>query len=168
MDKQPPPPPLQPVGARPMHFSCPHCRIELQFQPQHAGDIVTCPSCGGRFQTPMPQAYSPRSTASYERYGGRETGLNQGIKICTLVSGVANILAGLVWISTLCGAPIGIGQIVLAIFEILYFAQADKKPLDQAINQAKLLAVFEIISGVFNIVSLPCGILVLVFANQHE
>ncbi len=77
-------------------------------------------------------------------------------------------MIGLVWISTLCGVVIGVPQIVLAIFEILFFAQADKKPLDAALSQAKLLGILEIVSGLFNLISFVCGILTLVFANGQD
>ena len=165
MDKYPPAPkPLHAVGARPIQVFCPYCRMELQLDPQFAGDVVSCPNCNGKFQSPIARA----SAASYAGGFPGASELNPGIKICVLVSSVGNILAGLIWISTLCAAPIGIAQIVLAIFEIIYFAQADSKPRHTALSQAKLFGILEIVSGIFNLISLVCGILVLVFAHNED
>ena len=165
MDKSPPP--LQPVGAQPFSAYCPHCHVELKVQPRFAGRQVSCPKCEGRFQIPMPQAQT-----SFAAHGGysasQKSQLNPGIKICVLISGVGNVLLGLFWISTLVGAIIGIPQIVLAVFEFIFFAQADNKPLHQALSQSKTLAILEIISGLCNPFSLVCGILVLVFATNHK
>jgi hypothetical protein len=138
--------------------------MELQLDPQFAGDVVSCPNCNGKFQSPIAHASATPHTSSFP--GATE--LNPGIKICVLVSGVGNILVGLFWISMICGAPIGIAQIVLAIFEIIYFAQADRKPRHIALSQAKLFGILEIISGLFNLISLVCGILVLVFAHNED
>ena len=162
MDK--PPPYLHAVGARPLTAFCPHCRAELQIEPRFAGQPVSCPSCGGRFQTPMPQA----DTSFSSTHSGNRSQLNSGIKICVLISGIGNILLGLFWISTLIGVVIGVPQIVLAVFEFIYFAQADKKPLDDALSQAKIIGILEIVSGLCNLISLVCGILVVVFASNHK
>ena len=160
-------PPPSTGGVQQRHLGqsvfCPHCHVELQIEPRFAGDSVACTNCGGRVQPPLLQA------TSHPTYGhGRDISLNPGIKVCVLISGVWNILVGLFWISSLCGAVIGIPQIILAVFEIIYFAQADKMRLDKALRQGNLLGILEIISGLFNVVSLVCGILVLVFASSHK
>lgn len=115
----------------------------LQSNSQSAGDVVTSNSHASSIT------------------------LNPGINICILISGIGNILFGVFWISTLCGVVIGVPQIVLAIFELIYFSQADRKPLKAAVSQAKMLGALEIVSGLFNLISFVCGIMVVVFAcNQ--
>ena len=94
--------------------------------------------------------------------------MHPGVKISVLISGIFNLLAGMFWISTVCGAFIGIPQLVLAIFELVYIAQVDRMSLQDARSQAQLLAVFQIISGMFNLVSLVCGILILAFASSER
>lgn len=109
------------------------------------------------------------SAAGYSGHGyGPMRRLHSGVPICVLISGLANILFGLAWTLMLCGAVLGIPMVVLAVFEFIYFAQANSKPTDDAANQARILGVLEIISGLFNGVSLICGILVLIFANSRE
>ena len=160
----PPPPVARPVGPHPIKTYCPHCHAESEVQPQHAGCTVSCPSCSGRFTVPIPQALAPSSPFA----GGHQAQLNPSIKVCVLISGIFNILVGLLWTSTLCGAVIGVPQIILAVFELVYVGRADKMPFHDAIRQGKLLGIFEIVSGLFNLISLICGILVLVFASNRR
>lgn len=35
-----------------MEFLCPHCKLSLSAEPEHAGKVVQCPGCNGRFQVP--------------------------------------------------------------------------------------------------------------------
>jgi hypothetical protein len=161
-----PPPPTAPRQAAgpppPTKLGCPYCRLELQLAPHHAGQVVACPNCGGQFQAP------PLPGTSGVAGFGEAVQVDGGIRGCILISALANLLSGLFWISTLCGIVIGVPQIILAIFEILYFAQPFRGSLSQAITHAQLLGVLEIFSGLFNLISLVCGILVLVFAANHR
>lgn len=163
MDSSQPPPHLG-IGAQPIDLFCPHCQAQFQLSPQQAGEVVSCPNCNGRFQAPLPQATIGRASGGHNK----DTELNPGIKICVLISAIANVLFGLIYISTVCGAVIGIPQIVLGVFEFIYFAQADNKPLEDSLKQGKLLGIFEIVSGLFNGVGVVCGILVLVFASNQK
>ena len=155
-------PPPEPHGQQSTVY-CPHCRAELLIPPQQAGDVVSCPNCSGRFQSPIPKA--PTAFTPSGSFGGR---LHPGVKVCVLISGICNLLSGLFWISTLCGVFIGVPQVILGVFEMVYMAQADGMRLQDARSQAQVLAVFQIISGMFNLVSLVCGILILVFANTRS
>jgi flagellar motor component MotA len=50
-----------------MEFLCPHCQLSLSAEPEHAGKVVQCPGCNGRFQipaAPAPQTETPGSGAS--------------------------------------------------------------------------------------------------------
>jgi len=81
---------------------------------------------------------------------------------------MCNLFFGLFWISTIIGVFIGVPQIVLAMFELIYFVQADKKPLDEALSQGRLIGVLEIVTGFCNWISFICGILVLVYASNNR
>jgi len=35
-----------------MNFRCPHCQLEMSAEDEHAGQVVACPGCNGRFQIP--------------------------------------------------------------------------------------------------------------------
>ena len=35
-----------------MEFQCPHCKISMSTDDEHAGKAVTCPGCKGKFQIP--------------------------------------------------------------------------------------------------------------------
>lgn len=39
-----------------MEFLCPHCQLNLSVEPEHAGKVVQCPGCNGRFQIPAAPA----------------------------------------------------------------------------------------------------------------
>lgn len=93
--------------------------------------------------------------------------IGTGIKVCILLSGIADILIGIIWVGTCFGAVWGIPQIVLGVFEVVFFAQSDTMPRQTAIRRAKLLGCLEIVSGLFNPISLVCGILVLSFTARE-
>lgn len=94
--------------------------------------------------------------------------LNPGIPICILVSGIANIVIGCLWICTILGVVIGVPQLILGLFEIVYFCQSSNVSTQQAIAKARILGVLEIVSGLANLVSLICGIMVVVFSHNHR
>ena len=41
-----------------MNVTCPHCQALLSVDPSQAGEVTTCPECGGRFQIPVPAAHA--------------------------------------------------------------------------------------------------------------
>ena len=48
-----------------MEFLCPHCQLSLSAEPEHAGRVVQCPGCNGRFQIPAaPEAKAPAAGAT--------------------------------------------------------------------------------------------------------
>lgn len=157
-------PKLSAVAPKRLSLYCPHCHIELSLAPESAGETVSCPSCSGRFQAPLPKAATVAGASSEVN----ERELNPGIKICVLISGIADILLGVFWITTICGVVIGVPQIILGIFEITFFSQVDGMPIRTAKKKANNLGILEIISGLFNLVSLVCGILVLIFVSKQR
>ena len=53
-----------------MLFSCPHCQTSLDVAPEHAGQNVQCPACGGRLKIPANVAGGGSQNA--ERKGWEE------------------------------------------------------------------------------------------------
>lgn len=58
-----------------MEFPCPHCKLSLSAETEHAGKIVQCPGCNGRFTVPNiqppaeSQAAHGKMTAPIHRAG---------------------------------------------------------------------------------------------------
>lgn len=50
-----------------MLVPCPHCKTDLDASPDHAGQTVQCPACGGRLQVPA----APEPSASATGKAGR-------------------------------------------------------------------------------------------------
>jgi flagellar motor component MotA len=44
-----------------MEFLCPHCQLSLSAEPEHAGKVVQCPGCNGKFQVPAAPETKPAS-----------------------------------------------------------------------------------------------------------
>ncbi len=43
-----------------MEFLCPHCQLSLSAEPEHAGKVVQCPGCNGKFLVPAaPEQKTP-------------------------------------------------------------------------------------------------------------
>ena len=70
---------------------------------------------------------------------------------------------GGIYILSFFGVIIGIPMIVLGIFELRLRSQAMQSPPGEVLPKVQLFAILEIIAGVLNLGSLPCGILLLVF-----
>ncbi len=65
-----------------------------------------------------------------------------------------------------CGAIFTVPMIVLCAFEFGFFSSAARMHPRELASKAQTLAVFEIIVGLLNMVSLVCGIIVLVNAGN--
>lgn len=58
-----------------MNFRCPHCQLEMSAEDEHAGQVVACPGCNGRFQIPaLPEKAAPGSAATPARGGSSQRG----------------------------------------------------------------------------------------------
>jgi hypothetical protein len=105
---------------------------------------------------------------TYER-----PGTVTAIALITLISGVINVIWGLiasfsfgVTIIFLCLVPLFIAQVVLGVYEIVYAARLLFTP-PQPVQPSKSIAVCEIATIlVGNVISLVVGILALVFYND--
>ncbi len=76
-----------------------------------------------------------------------------------LVAGVANLAFGLLYVSTVIGAVIGVPMFALGLCELLNHSKIDSLDADQLKSKASLYGTLDIIAGLFNLVSLICGIL---------
>lgn len=47
-----------------MEFQCPHCQLSMTAEEEHAGKIVSCPGCNGKFQIPALPASASKTSAS--------------------------------------------------------------------------------------------------------
>lgn len=59
-----------------MNFRCPHCQLEMSAEDEHAGQVVACPGCNGRFQIPALPEKAPAGTvgAAALRSGSSQRG----------------------------------------------------------------------------------------------
>lgn len=60
-----------------MEFQCPHCKISMTTEDEHAGKVVSCPACNGRFQVPALPA-STKKRATIPATGTPQAGQTQG------------------------------------------------------------------------------------------
>jgi hypothetical protein len=118
-----------------------------------------CPQCGAR----QPSMFGQEVQLEFEEreFRGR-------LATLVLISAIANIVVGWFWITSICGIPLGIGMLVLCIFEFLYYANAGGMSSDRLVQNAGRLAVFEIVFGVFNWISLVCGILLMIHKGKYR
>jgi len=90
------------------------------------------------------------------------------IKIPLLISAIGNIVVALLWLTTCFGFIFAVPMIVLCVFEFRLYAVADELPLDELTRRSKTLAIYEIIVGLANLVSLVCGILLMIHAPNVQ
>lgn len=126
---------------------CHHCGGAI------AAAAAVCPRCG------VWQATAPSLT-------GNSGPSRNSVKIPLLISAIANIVLALFWLATLIGIPIAIGLAVLSVFEWKAYADADQLSLPALANRAQLLGICEIVGGLFNTVTLVCGILNLIQSSK--
>lgn len=140
-------------------YGCPHCGEGLEAPESLGGDEMLCPSCQGR--TIVPRRVARRT------YQATQPGIS-GVTVPLLISGIANIVVGLLWLGATfgCAFPISIGLWVLAVFEFMLYASAERMPITKLGRQAHTLGIIEIVAGLFNTVTLVCGIIVLVHASK--
>jgi len=94
-------------------------------------------------------------------YASAPPAVNQGVTIPILISAIFHLLAAAPFALPTFGL-LSIALILLAAFEIRFFATASRLPPRQFANSARTLAIWEIISIVTcNFPSMICGIIVL-------
>jgi biopolymer transport protein ExbB/TolQ len=48
-----------------MEFQCPHCSLNMSAENEHAGKVVACPGCNGRFEIPALPEPTPASATTF-------------------------------------------------------------------------------------------------------
>ena len=105
----------------------------------------------------------------------QKPGMVTAIAILTLISGILNIIAGLIiggglaaTIVLICIAPFGALPIVLGVFEILYAVKLLSNP-PQPVRPNQTIAILEIACFLLgNLISGTIGVLALVFYNDAD
>ncbi|ACL25155.1 hypothetical protein [Chloroflexus aggregans] len=88
------------------------------------------------------------------------------IGIMAIVDAVLSGLSGIVWLFTICGIPLGIYSIAVAILAGMYAYKLMSNP-PQPVQPNKTLAIMQIVNIITgNIFSMVFGIVSLVFYNQ--
>jgi len=89
------------------------------------------------------------------------------LKIPVLVSGVFNLVFAVGLGATGCLIPLAIPLVILAYYEIKLFQKTDDIPTHEFAAEAKSLAIYEIIVGVFNTPTLICGIILIIQGGKY-
>lgn len=71
-----------------MDIECPYCNVRLSIHPSQAGSAVACPTCGGKFQVPLPSARAARSLLHEGQPASREFSDKK------IAAGICGILVG--------------------------------------------------------------------------
>lgn len=85
-----------------------------------------------------------------------------------LISAIGNVAVGIFWVNTCIGIPLGIAMFILCIFEFMFYSDSDRLSPQQLLKKVGTLAIWEIVCGLFNLVSLICGILLLINKGKYE
>lgn len=85
-----------------------------------------------------------------------------------LVSGVANILASLIWAPTCIGFLFAIALTSVAVCEFRLLGESRRMPADLLVSKARRIAYYEIVVGLLNGVSIACGIVLLMNCERYR
>lgn len=121
---------------------CPFCAEQIAFS------AIKCKHCGS----------APMSAASSQSAARVPT----GVTVPLLISAVWNCVVGLACLSSCVPLPLAVPFVILCIYEFKLYGKADGLTPQSLASQAHTLAICEIVAGVFNVVSLPCGIIILI------
>jgi hypothetical protein len=112
-----------------------------------------------------------------ENYGMAKPSKVNTLAILTLISGITNIIAGLVITVVVVVSTVGIGLLcipltlapsVLGIFEIIYATKLMATP-PRPVKNPMVIPILEICAILYgNVLSVVAGILGLVFGNEPE
>ena len=84
------------------------------------------------------------------------------VTVPILVSAIANLVGGYLWFTTCLGIVLTAPMFALCVFEFYYFAKAPQMSRAELDRRGSAIGIFELIVGLFNGVSLVCGILTLI------
>jgi hypothetical protein len=88
------------------------------------------------------------------------------IKIPLLISAISNVILAIVWTSTCGGVIFAVPMVILCVFEFILYSKADRIHPEELAANAQVIGIFEIIVGLFNWISLTCGIIVLIQVSK--
>jgi hypothetical protein len=125
-------------------------------------------------------SFNPPAVIPQSPYGSQKPGKVQTVAIMTLISGIINILVGLICnitlfiyafftlgITCLC-MPFFVALIVLGVFEIIYATQLMATPM-KTTKPSQALAICEIVAIITgSVYSVVVGIVALVMYNDPE
>jgi len=129
--------------------TCPHCTKEI------SADALRCQHCGATLDA-VPGAapvfdYPPTI-----------------LTVPIIVSAGWNLLTAGVWAVELpcLGLLVAVPYCVLAYFEVTTFLRAPAMPPEQLHRRCGRLGIFQIVLGLFNLVPVVCGILLLAYRDR--
>jgi hypothetical protein len=127
---------------------------------------MTAATGGGTMTAYAPQvgAYQAFRTPEYE-IAQMHSRLST-IQGCVMASGIVNVVMGSLLTLSCYLSPIGLPMLILGIFELVHHSKRHTLPAYYFASSSVTLGVFEIVVGLFNIVSLIMGILVLGHATS--
>ena len=117
-------------------------------------------------------AYAGAPAGSHPSYRTPEAEIAQmhsrlsTIQGCVMASGIINIVVGSLLTITCYGSPIGIPMLILGIFELVHHSKRHSLPPYYYASSSITLGIFEIVIGLFNVISLIMGIIVLGHATS--
>lgn len=123
------------------------------------------------YQQPQIPPYQPyqiqyQNPPEYATHGKTKPDAVMAIGIMAIVDAVLSGFSGIVWLISICGIPLGIYSIVVAVLAGLYAYKLLSEP-PQPLQPNKVLAIMQIVNIITgNIFSMVFGIISLVFYNQ--
>ena len=144
-------------------YACPQCATILKVPGHLMGEDATCPRCKGRTVVPL------RSAAATAIVAGPPPPLDAEamawIRGPMKVSAVWNLAIGAL-LTYFVG--LAAGMLILGAFEVRFLIDSAKDDGRYYLHTAKVIAIFEIIIGLFTVVPLVCGIIVLINAMSAD
>ena len=119
------------------------------------------------YATAVPQFQPSQQPIVYQTVNVASSGVS-GITTPLLISAIGNIVIGLAWFSTCFGIVVAIPMFILCVFEFIVYAHASRTNRENLKSWAILIGILEIVVGLFNLVSLICGIILLIHASKLE
>jgi hypothetical protein len=129
----------------------------------------TCPHCGGTINAASGLCERCHAAApAMPAYGSMPTGRTvlEGVTVPLLVSAISNVVFAVIWAFSCWGIVFAVPLIILCIFEFILYSNAAQMDRPQLASRAQVVAIFELIVGLLNMVALICGIIVLVNCSK--
>jgi hypothetical protein len=146
---------------------CENCRTSIgALETPHLWcNRVVCAACYRRLSDDVPMPSGPKGAGHPAPLlvGGASL---SGITTPLLVSAIGNIVFGAIWATTCFGIILTVAMAILSIFELRLYAKADTLPPLMLAEKASSISQYQIFVGLFNLVSLVCGIVLSIHARK--